>query len=124
MLTAYNARNHARLYRCAGAVLFHAEFNATRIVVILNRLASIALALACVLQTWRRGGDSAALAVGAGSLILLAMIWFSRYFAAGLRRRGSALLGSAQSHAVEPVVFVALGWGLLAFIAWVAFGGN
>ncbi|NBR28858.1 MAG: hypothetical protein EBT83_10700 [Betaproteobacteria bacterium] len=89
-----------------------------------NRTASAALAAACVLQVWRRAGDSAALAVGAGSLILLAMIWCSPLFAAVLRRRGSALLGSAESHAVEPVIFVVLGWGLLAFIAWVAFSGG
>lgn len=87
----------------------------------LQQFAAVALALACVLQTWRRGGSSAALAVAAGSLVLLAMICCSHVFAAHLRRRGSALLGSAQSHSVEPVIFVVLGWGLLAFIAWVAF---
>ena len=89
-----------------------------------NRAGSTALAVACVVQVWRRGGESAALAVAAGSLVLLAMIWFSPLFAAVLRRRGSALLGDAQSHAVEPVIFVVLGWGLLAFIAWVAFSGG
>ena len=52
------------------------------------------------------------------------MIWFSPLFAAVLRRRGSSLLGDAQSHAGEPVIFVVLGWGLLAFIAWVAFSGG
>ncbi len=91
---------------------------------LLNRVASTALAAACVMQAWRRGGDAVALAVAAGGLVLLAMIWFSPLFAAGLRRRGSALLGSAESHAVEPVVFVVIGWGLLAFIAWVAFNGG
>ncbi len=90
----------------------------------LERLASLALAFACVVQAWRRGGESAALAVGAGSLVLLAMIWFSPWFAAALRRRGSALPGSAESHAVEPVIFVVSCRELLAFIAWVAFSGG
>jgi hypothetical protein len=98
--------------------------NFVDVIVNLNRLASLALAAACIVQAWRRGGDKAALAVGVGCLLLLAMIWFSRLFAAVLRRRGSPLLGTPQSHAVEPVVFVVLGWGLLAFIAWVAFGGR
>jgi hypothetical protein len=89
----------------------------------IKRLASIALAAACVVQTWRRGGDGPALAVAAGSVVLLAMIWFSPVFAARLRRRGSSLLGTPHAHAVEPIVFVVLGWGLLAFIAWVAFTG-
>lgn len=90
----------------------------------LQRLLSAALAIACVIQTWRRGGDAAAFRIGAVSLLLLAMIWFSPLFASGLRRRGSALLGSAASRAVEPVIFTVLGWGLLAFIAWVAFSGG
>ena len=89
-----------------------------------NRAGSAALAIACIAQVWRRGGESAALAVAAGSIVLLAMIWFSPLFATVLRRRGSMLLGDAQSHAVEPVIFVVLGWGLLAFIAWVAFSGG
>ncbi len=88
---------------------------------VINRAGSIALAAACVVQTWRRGGDSAAIAVAAGSALLLAMIWFSHLFATGLRRRGSALLGTPDAHTVEPVIFVLIGWGLLAFIAWVAF---
>ena len=89
-----------------------------------NRAGSTALAIACIAQVWRRGGESAALVLAAGSLVLLAMIWFSPLFATVLRRRGSVLLGTAQSHAVEPVIFVVLGWGLLAFIAWVAFSGG
>ena len=90
----------------------------------IHRIASVALAAACVIQAWRRAGDVAALAVGAGCMLLLAMIWFSPFFAAVLRRRGSSLFGAPNAHAVEPVVFVALGWGLLAFIAWVAFGNG
>jgi len=35
-----------------------------------------------------------------------------------------ARLGAAESHAIEPVTFVVLGWALLAFIAWVAFSGG
>ncbi len=91
---------------------------------LINRVGSSALAAACVIQTWRRGGDPAALAVAAGSVLLLTMIWFSQTFAAGLRRRGSALLGTPAAHAVEPVVLVLIGGGLLFFIAWVAFSHN
>ena len=90
----------------------------------LQLIAALALAAYCVLQTWHRGGTDAALAVGLGCALLLAMILWSRRFAAVLRRRGSPLTGLPQAHAVEPAIFVVLGWGLLAFIAWVASNGE
>ncbi len=53
--------------------------------------------------------------------MLLAMIWFSRFFATGLPRRGSSMLGAPDARHTEPMVFTLLGWGILLFIAWVAF---
>ena len=39
-------------------------------------------------------------------------------------RRGSSMLGTPDAHPVEPLVFTLLGWGMLLFIAWVAFGSR
>ena len=86
-----------------------------------NRLAASALGLTCVIEAWQRGGAQTALSVAAGTAILLAMIWFSHWFAAGLPRRGSRMLGTPQAHHVQPIVFTVVGWGILAFIAWVLF---
>lgn len=88
---------------------------------ILNRVAACALAAACVAKAWQRGGDETALAMAAGVAVLLAMIWFSHWFAAGLPRRGSSMLGTPLAHHVQPVVFTVVGWGIMAFIAWVLF---
>ena len=87
----------------------------------LNRLASIALGAACILKAWQRGGSQTALAIAAGVAVLLVMIWFSRWLAAGLPRRGSSMLGAPAAHHVQPFVFTLVGWGILAFIAWVLF---
>jgi hypothetical protein len=87
----------------------------------LHRFVAIALGAACVIKAWQRGGDDAALAVGAGVAVLLAMIWFNRLFAAALPRRGSSMLGTPHAHHVEPVAFTLAGWGVLAFVAWVLF---
>ena len=75
----------------------------------LNRIASAALAAACVVQAWRRGGTQTALAVAVGVAVLLAMIWFSRGIAASMPRRGSSMLGTPDAHHVEPLVFTLLG---------------
>lgn len=86
-----------------------------------NRLAATALGVTCVIKAWQRGGPQTALSVAAGAAILLAMIWFSHWFAAGLPRRGSRMLGTPQAHHVQPVVFTVVGWGILMFVAWVLF---
>ena len=48
-------------------------------------------------------------------------IWLSHWLAAGLPRRGSCMLGAPAAHHVQPFVFTRVGWGILAFIAWVLF---
>ena len=87
----------------------------------IRRLVSGATAAACVAQAWQRGGTQTALTVAAGAALLLMMIWFSHWFAAGLPRRGSRMLGTPQAHHVQPIVFSAVGWGILLFMAWVLF---
>jgi len=87
----------------------------------LHQLASAALGTVCVMKAWQRGGTQTALIVAAGVGVLLAMIHLARFFASGLPRRGSPMLGTPQAHHVQPVTFTALGWVILVFIAWVLF---
>lgn len=88
----------------------------------LNRIASAATGIACIVKAYAVKGADAAIGVAVAVTLVVAMIWFSRVFASGLPRRGSSMLGTPDAHHTEPLVFTLLGWGLLLFMAWVLFG--
>ena len=87
----------------------------------LSHIASAATGIACIVKAYDVKGAHAAVGVAVAVALVIAMIWFSRAFAAGLPRRGSSMLGSPDAHHAEPLVFTLLGWGMLLFIAWVLF---